>query len=146
MFKMSRSLNMSRRLSMSRKLPKIHMSKSILTNILYLITLVLAINFIMKKQISALLSLFLIAGLVYYFKKNITLALIVSIIATNLLIATKYLGGPKMENLMNNKPKPKDPIPMFPGAKDKAKIDAAKNEAEARVDANTERFAPRIKK
>lgn len=94
---MFKSLNMSRRLSMSRKLPKIHMSKSILTNILYVITLVLAINFIMKKQITALLSLFLIAGLVYYFKKNVTLALIVSIVATNLLIATKYLGGPKME-------------------------------------------------
>ena len=86
---------------MSRKLPKIHMSKSILTNILYVITLVLAINFIMKKQITALLSLFLIAGLVYYFKKNVTLALIVSIVATNLLIAMKYLGGPKMEYLMN---------------------------------------------
>ena len=141
MFKMSRSLNMSRRLSMSRKLPKIHMSKSILTNILYLITLVLAINFIMKKQISALLSLFLIAGLVYYFKKNITLALIISIIATNLLIATKYLGRPKMENL-NNKSKE----PMIPNAKDKAKIEAAKNEAEASVDANTEPYAPRIKK
>ena len=94
---MFKSLNMSRRLSMSRKLPKIHMSKSILTNILYVITLVLAINFIMKKQITALLSLFLIAGLVYYFKKNVTLALIVSIVATNLLIATKYLGGPKFE-------------------------------------------------
>ena len=143
MFKMSRSLNMSRRLSMSRKLPRIHMSKSILTNILYLITLVLAINFIMKKQISALLSLFLIAGLVYYFKKNITLALIISIIATNLLIATKYLGRPKMENLNN---KSKEPIPMFPGAKDKARIDAAKEEAEASVDANTEPYAPRIKK
>ena len=144
---MFKSLNMSRRLSMSRKLPKIRMSKSILTNILYVITLVLAINFIMKKQISALLSLFLIAGLVYYFKKNVTLALIVSIIATNLLIATKYLGGPKMEYLMNkNKTNPKDHIPMFPGAKDKAKIEAAKNEAEARVDANTEPFVPRIKK
>ena len=142
---MFKSLNMSRRLSMSRKLPKIRMSKSILTNILYVITLVLAINFIMKKQISALLSLFLIAGLVYYFKKNVTLALIVSIIATNLLIATKYLGGPKMEYLMN-KTNPKDHIPMFPGAKDKAKIEAAKNEAEARVNANTEPFVPRIKK
>ena len=142
---MFKSLNMSRRLSMSRKLPKIRMSKSILTNILYVITLVLAINFIMKKQISALLSLFLIAGLVYYFKKNVTLALIVSIIATNLLIAAKYLGGPKMEYLMN-KTNPKDHIPMFPGAKDKAKIEAAKNEAEARVNANTEPFVPRIKK
>jgi len=82
---------------MSRKFPKIPVSKNVLTNILYVITLALAVNFVMKKQISALISLFLIAGLVYYFKKNITLALIVSIIATNLLIALKYLGGPKFE-------------------------------------------------
>jgi len=97
MFKMSRSLNMSKRLSMSRKFPKIPVSKNVLTNILYVITLALAVNYVMKKQISALLSLFLIAGLVYYVKKNVTLALIVSIIATNLLIAMKYLGGPKFE-------------------------------------------------
>ena len=128
---MFKSLNMSRRLSMSRKLPKIRMSKSILTNILYVITLVLAINFIMKKQISALLSLFLIAGLVYYFKKNITLALIVSIIATNLLIAAKYLGGPKMEYLMN---KTKEPImnktkePLIPKKAKTEEEDVAKKE------------------
>lgn len=110
MFKMSRSLNMSRRLSSSRKFSKIPISKNVLTNILYLITLALAINYVMKKQIAALLSLFLIAGLVYYFKKNVTLALIVSIIATNLLIAMKYLGGPKLEQLMNKRegmPEPK---------------------------------------
>jgi hypothetical protein len=94
---MSRSLNMSKRLSMSRKFPKIPVSKNVLTNILYVITLALAVNYVMKKQISALLSLFLIAGLVYYFKKNVTLSLIVSIIATNLLIAMNYLGGPKFE-------------------------------------------------
>jgi hypothetical protein len=82
---------------MSRKFPKIPVSKNVLTNILYVITLALAVNYVMKKQISALLSLFLIAGLVYYVKKNVTLALIVSIIATNLLIAMKYLGGPKFE-------------------------------------------------
>jgi hypothetical protein len=82
---------------MSRKFPKIHVSKNVLTNILYVITLALAVNYVMKKQISALLSLFLIAGLVYYFKKNVTLSLIVSIIATNLLIAMNYLGGPKFE-------------------------------------------------
>jgi hypothetical protein len=82
---------------MSRKFPKIPVSKNVLTNILYVITLALAVNYVMKKQISALLSLFLIAGLVYYVKKNVTLALIVSIIATNLLIVMKYLGGPKFE-------------------------------------------------
>jgi len=94
---MSKSLNMSKRLSMSRKFPKIPVSKNVLTNILYVITLALAVNYVMKKQISALLSLFLIAGLVYYFKKNVTLSLIVSIIATNLLIAMNYLGGHKFE-------------------------------------------------
>jgi len=82
---------------MSRKFPKIPVSKNVLTNILYVITLALAVNYVMKKQISALLSLFLIAGLVYYFKKNVTLSLIVSIIATNLLIAMNYLGGHKFE-------------------------------------------------
>jgi len=111
---MSRSLNMSRRLNMSRKFPKIPVSKNVLTNILYVITLALAVNFVMKKQISALISLFLIAGLVYYFKKNVTLALIVSIIATNLLIALKYLGGPKFEQFrmregLSKKKEPTEP-------------------------------------
>jgi len=101
---MSRSLNMSKRLSMSRKFPKIPVSKNVWTNILYVITLALAVNYVMKKQISALLSLFLIAGLVYYVKKNVTLALIVSIIATNLLIAMKYLGGPKFEQFKMRQP------------------------------------------
>jgi uncharacterized membrane protein (UPF0136 family) len=87
---------------MSRKFPKIPVSKNVLTNILYVITLALAVNYIMKKQISALLSLFLIAGLVYYFKKNVTLSLIVSIIATNLLIAMNYLVGPKFEQFKSN--------------------------------------------
>jgi len=99
---------------MSRKFPKIPVSKNVLTNILYVITLALAVNFVMKKQISALISLFLIAGLVYYFKKNVTLALIVSIIATNLLIALKYLGGPKFEQFrmregLSKKKEPTEP-------------------------------------
>jgi hypothetical protein len=121
---MSRSLNMSRRLSSSRKFSKIPISKNILTNILYLITLALAINYIMKKQIAALLSLFLIAGLVYYFKKNVTLALIVSIIATNLLIAMKYLGGPKLEQLMNKR---EGMIPKSKTTKEPAKANAQAN-------------------
>ena len=126
MFKMSRSLNMSRRLSSSRKFPKIPVSKNVLTNILYVITLALAINYVMKKQIAALLSLFLIAGLVYYFKKNVTLALIVSIIATNLLIAMKYLGGPKFEQfgLREGMPKKKE------GMKDEAEANAQANAPE----------------
>lgn len=123
MFKMSRSLNMSRRLSSSRKFPKIPVSKNVLTNILYLITLALAINYVMKKQIAALLSLFLIAGLVYYFKKNVTLALIVSIIATNLLIAMKYLGGPKFEQFGLREGMPKSKTTKE-GMKDEAEANA----------------------
>lgn len=130
MFKMSRSLNMSRRLSSSRKFSKIPISKNVLTNILYLITLALAINYVMKKQIAALLSLFLIAGLVYYFKKNVTLALIVSIIATNLLIAMKYLGGPKLEQLMNNREGMPEPKTTKEPAKTKAEANAQANAPE----------------
>ena len=134
MFKMSRSLNMSRRLNMSRKFPKIPVSKNVLTNILYVITLALAVNFVMKKQISALISLFLIAGLVYYFKKNVTLALIVSIIATNLLIALKYLGGPKFEQFRMREGLPskktKEPMESNTDAKAaKAAINALKANA-----------------
>jgi len=125
---MSRSLNMSRRLSSSRKFPKIPVSKNVLTNILYVITLALAINYVMKKQIAALLSLFLIAGLVYYFKKNVTLSLIVSIIATNLLIAMKYLGGPKLEQLMNKREGMGMPEPKT--TKEPAKTNAQANAPE----------------
>ena len=141
MFKMSRSLNMSKRLSMSRKFPKIPVSKNVLTNILYVITLALAVNYVMKKQISALLSLFLIAGLVYYFKKNVTLALIVSIIATNLLIAMKYLGGPKLEQLMNkNNREGMIPKSMIP--KSKTTKEGMKDETEAKAQANAQAKAP----
>jgi len=110
---------------MSRKFPKIPVSKNVLTNILYVITLALAVNFVMKKQISALISLFLIAGLVYYFKKNVTLALIVSIIATNLLIALKYLGGPKFEQFRMREGLPKGKEPNEAKAA-KAAMDAMK--------------------
>lgn len=143
MFKMSRSLNMSRRLNMSRKFPKIPVSKNVLTNILYVITLALAVNFVMKKQISALISLFLIAGLVYYFKKNVTLALIVSIIATNLLIALKYLGGPKFEQFRTRQgflpKKTKEPTePTEPNEANAAKaaMDALKAKATTAPTAN----------
>lgn len=130
MFKMSRSLNMSKRLSMSRKFPKIPVSKNVLTNILYVITLALAVNYVMKKQISALLSLFLIAGLVYYFKKNVMLSLIVSIIATNLLIAMNYLGGPKFEQFKMRQ--------GMTGSKTKEPMEAKKTAKEAAKEANPE--------
>jgi len=81
---------------------QIHISKNIINNILFFITLALAVNFIMNKQITALLSLFIIAGLIYYYNKNITIALLISIIVTNLLLAINYLEAPQIEKMENN--------------------------------------------
>ena len=80
---------------------QIYISKNIINNILFFITLALAVNFIMNKQIAALLSLFFIAGLIYYYNKNITIALLISIIVTNLLLAINYLETPQIEELEN---------------------------------------------
>ena len=85
------------------KMSQIHISKNIINNILFFITLALAVNFIMNKQITALLSLFIIAGLIYYYNKNITIALLISIIVTNLLLAINYLEAPQIEKMENNK-------------------------------------------
>jgi hypothetical protein len=70
---------------------KLFIPRNILKLILYFVTLSIAINFIMNKQILALLSLFIIAGLVYYINKNEMMALLISIIVTNLLLAMQYL-------------------------------------------------------
>jgi hypothetical protein len=72
-------------------MPKLFIPRNILKLILYFVTLSIAINFIMNKQILALLSLFIIAGLVYYINKNEMMALLISIIVTNLLLAMQYL-------------------------------------------------------
>lgn len=84
------------------KMSQIHISKNIINNILFFITLALAVNFIMNKQITALLSLFIIAGLIYYYNNNITIALLISIIVTNLLLAINYLEAPQIEKMENN--------------------------------------------
>ena len=84
---------------------QIFISKNIINNILFFITLALAVNFIMNKQITALLSLFLIAGLIYYYNKNITISLLISIIVTNLLLAINYLESPQIEELKNKNEK-----------------------------------------
>ena len=110
---MSRRLNMSNRLNMSRgfKIPKINISTNTIEKILFFITLALAVNFVMNKQVTALLSLFFIGGLIYYFSKNVTLSLLVSIIITNLLLAMKYLEPPNIEKL-ENKDTPKRKVVM----------------------------------
>ena len=85
------------------KIPKLFKSRNIVTTILYFITLALAINFIMNRQIMALLSLVIIAGFVYYIIKNVTISLIVSIIFTNLLLATNNLEMQYIEPLLQTR-------------------------------------------
>ena len=82
------------------KISKLFFPRNILKLILYFVTLSIAINFIMNKQIMALLSLFIIAGLVYYINKNEMMALLISIIVTNLLLALQYLDIQYKEPLL----------------------------------------------
>jgi hypothetical protein len=82
------------------KMSKLYFPRNILKLILYFVTLSIAINFIMNKQIMALLSLFIIAGLVYYINKNEMMALLISIIVTNLLLALQYLDIQYKEPLL----------------------------------------------
>jgi hypothetical protein len=58
---------------------------------LYLITLALLVNYIINEQSLALISLTIIAGLVYVISKSVVIALFVSIIITNLLLAMNLL-------------------------------------------------------
>jgi hypothetical protein len=82
------------------KMSKLFIPRNSLKYILYFVTLSIAINFIMNKQIMALLSLFIIAGLVYYINKNEMMALLISIIVTNLLLALQYLDIQYKEPLL----------------------------------------------
>ena len=113
MFKMSRRLKTSRRFN----IPNIHISSNIIEKILFFITLALAVNFVMNKQVTALLSLFFIAGIIYYFNKNVTTSLLISIIITNLLLAINYLEPPYIEKLEKKEipiPKRKVVMPEIP--------------------------------
>lgn len=109
MFKMSRRFKTPRRF----KIPNIHISSNIIEKILFFITLALAVNFVMNKQVTALFSLFFIAGIIYYFNKNVTISLLISIIITNLLLAMNYLEPPYIEKLENKRKvvMPEIPIP-----------------------------------
>lgn len=66
-------------------------SIKIMEGIIYFITLSLAVSYVINNQSLAIVSLFTIAGIIYYIKKKIVLALVVSIIITNLLLSMKYL-------------------------------------------------------
>ena len=75
---------------MALKLSKNLLSNNNMQNVLYLVILALAISYIMNRQNLALVSLLVVAGIVYMFKKNVILALGVSIIITNLLLSMNY--------------------------------------------------------
>ena len=75
---------------MALKLPKNLVSGNNMQNVLYLITLALAVSYIMNRQNLALVSLLVVAAGVYMFKKNVVLALGVSIVVTNLLLSMNY--------------------------------------------------------
>lgn len=75
---------------MALKLPKNLVSGNNMQNVLYLVTLALAVSYIMNRQNLALVSLLVVAGGVYMFKKNVVLALGVSIVITNLLLSMNY--------------------------------------------------------
>ena len=81
------------------KIPNINIPKNILHIILYVIMLALAVGYLMDNQVLAFVSLFVIAGLIYYFNGNIIYALSISIIITNLLLSMKYLEPPNVELL-----------------------------------------------
>jgi hypothetical protein len=76
---------------MKFQLPKNIISNSVLKNVLYLVSLSLAVSYIINEQSLALISLILIACGVYIMNKSLVIALFVSIIITNLLLAMNYL-------------------------------------------------------
>ena len=75
---------------MAFKLPKNVVSKNNMKNVLYLVSLALAVGYVMNRQNIALVSLLVVAGAVYMLKKDVVLALGVSIVVTNVLLAMNY--------------------------------------------------------
>jgi len=84
------------------KLPRNIISNNVVKNVLYLITLALAVSYIINEQSVALLSLILIACGIYLMNKSLVIALFISIIITNLLVATNYFKNIySVENLVS---------------------------------------------
>ena len=76
---------------MKFSLPRNIISNNVLKNVLYLVSLALAVSYIINEQSLALISLILIACGVYIMNKSVVIALFVSIIITNLLLSMNYL-------------------------------------------------------
>ena len=75
---------------MAFKLPKNVVSHNNMKIILYLITLALAVSYVMNRENIALVSLIVVTGIIYMLKKNIVVALGVSIIVTNVLLVMNF--------------------------------------------------------
>lgn len=85
------------------KLPRNIISNNVVKNVLYLITLALAVSYIVNEQNLALISLILIACGVYVLNKSVIIALFSSIIITNLLLSMNYFKNISIiENLQNS--------------------------------------------
>ena len=80
---------------MKFKLPRNILSnnvyKNVFKNVLYLVSLALAVSYIINEQSLALISLIAIACGIYLLNKSIVIALFISIIITNLLLSMNYL-------------------------------------------------------
>jgi hypothetical protein len=76
---------------MKFKLPKNITSNNVIKNILYLISLALVVSYILNEQSLAALSFTVTAGVIYVISKSVVIALLVSIIITNLLLSMNYL-------------------------------------------------------
>ena len=77
---------------MKFKFPKNIFSNTIFKNVLYLVSLALAVSYIINEQSLALISLIAIACGVYLMNKSVVIALFISIIVTNLLLSMNYLN------------------------------------------------------
>ena len=77
---------------MKFRFPKNIFSNTIFKNVLYLVSLALAVSYIINEQNLALISLIAIACGVYLMNKSLVIALFISIIVTNLLLSMNYLN------------------------------------------------------
>ena len=90
---------------MNFKFPKNIFSNNIFKNVLYLVSLALAVSYIINEQSLALISLIAIACGVYLMNKSVVIALFISIIVTNLLLSMNYLNTYNVyEGLEGNTP------------------------------------------
>jgi len=88
---------------MNFKLPRNIISNNVVKNVLYLITLALAVSYIINEQNLALISLIIIACGVYLLNKSVVIALFISIIITNLLLSINYFENSSIiENIENS--------------------------------------------